>query len=117
MVAEVLVKSELRRLADEVWKIVLDPKSSRIERIESAKIIAACKGVLLPCMDEQFLSVRQIIQLRRIKEELTEKALKRKATRRRSNRRAYLRRKINDLESQPEDREDQKGSINGEHLG
>jgi hypothetical protein len=94
------VKGELRRLADEVWKVVLDPRANRIERIEAAKLIAACKGVLLPCMDEQFLSVRQITQLRRIKEELTEKALRKKATRKRSNRRAYIRRSIRALEGQ-----------------
>ena len=92
--------SEIRKIAEHAWLIVLDPRSSRIERLEALKLIAGCKGVLLPDINEQWLSVRQVTQLRRIKQELVERVLKRKAVRQKQNRRAYLRRRIKALEGQ-----------------
>ena len=53
-------------------------------------------------MNEQWLSVRQVAQLRRIKQELVEKALQRKERKSKANRKNYLRRKIKTLEAQKE---------------
>lgn len=94
--------SETRQIAEHAWLIVRDPRSTRIERLEALKLIAGCKGVLLPDIDEKWLTVRQVTQLRRIRQELVEKALRRKAARKRQNRRAYLRRKIRALETAQE---------------
>jgi hypothetical protein len=97
------MKNELRRLADEIWKVVLDTRASRIEKLEAAKVICACKGVLIPEVNEEWLSAKQIVQLRRLKHELVQKALKRKEMKKRKNRRAYLRRQIRTLEAQEGD--------------
>jgi hypothetical protein len=94
------VASEIKQIAEAAWNIVRDPRSSRIERLEGLKLIAGCKGVLLPDVDERWLTVRQVTQLRRIKQELVERVLRRKAARNRQNRRAYLRRRIKALENQ-----------------
>jgi hypothetical protein len=91
---------EIRQIADAAWLIVRDPRATRIERLEALKLIAGCKGVLLPDIDEKWLTVRQVTQLRRIRQELVEKALRRKAARQRQNRRAFLRRRIKTLENQ-----------------
>lgn len=94
------MKSELKRVADEAWKIVLDPHANRIEKIEALKLIAAAKGVLLPDINEQWLTVRQVCQLRRTKQQLVERVLRRKARRKVQNKRASLRRKIRALKAQ-----------------
>jgi hypothetical protein len=90
--------SEVQRIAEAAWEIVRDPRSSRIERLEALKLIAGCKGVLLPDINERWLSVRQVAQLRRVRQELVEKALRRKAARRKQNARAYIRRRLRELE-------------------
>ena len=82
--------NERRRIADEAWKIVVDPRANRIERIEALKLIAACKGVLLPDINEQWLTVKQVVQLRRAKQALVEKVLRRKERKRRANRRGAV---------------------------
>jgi hypothetical protein len=78
---------------------VTDERSNRIERIEALKLIAACKGLLLPDINEQWLSVRQVAQLRRIKQELVEKALQRRERKKKANRRGYLRRQLKALQA------------------
>lgn len=90
--------SEVRRIADEAWKIVSDPRSNRIERLEALKLIAATRGLLIPELDERWLTVRQVAELRRIKQQLVEKALRRKERRRKANRKAYIKRRIRELE-------------------
>ena len=62
-------------------------------------MIAAAKGVLLPDVNEQWLSVRQVAQLRRIKQDLVEKALARKERKQKANRKNYIRRKIKRIEA------------------
>jgi len=101
------MRGNLKRLADVMWTVITDPRASRIERIECAKVILSCHGCLLPDVNESFLSVRQIVQLRSVKQQIVEKALRRKDRRKRQNRRAYLRRKIKALEGQ-------KGAIDGQ---
>lgn len=94
------MKSELRRMADEAWKIALDTRASRIEKLEALKLVAAAKGVLLPELDERWLTVRQVTQLRQAKQQLVEKVLRQKAKRKRENRLHYLRKKLRTLEAQ-----------------
>jgi hypothetical protein len=89
--------TEVKRISYEAWRIVTDERSNKIERIEALKLIAACKGLLLPDINEQWLSVRQVAQLRRIKQELVEKALQRRERKRKANRRGYLRRQLKAL--------------------
>jgi hypothetical protein len=92
--------SELKRIADEAWKIVTDARASRMEKLEGLKLIAATKGVLLPDIDERWLTVRQVCQLRMAKKTLLEKALRRKMQKTKANRKQYLKRRINELEGQ-----------------
>jgi hypothetical protein len=90
--------TELQRIKCAAWEIITDPISNRIERIEALKLIAAAKGLLLPDVNEQWLSVRQVAQLRRIKQQLVEKVLARKERKKKANRRQYLRKRIAVLE-------------------
>lgn len=94
------MKDEIKQLADEAWKIVLDPKSNRIEKIEALKLVAAARGILLPDLNESFLTVRQVCQLRAAKAELVKKVLKKKAARKVQNRKAYIRKQLREVEGQ-----------------
>jgi hypothetical protein len=91
--------SELQRIKDAAWRIVSHPKSNRIEILEALKLLASCKGLLIPDLDERWLTVRQVAQLRRIKQELVETVLRRKERKRKANRKAYIRRLIKAAES------------------
>jgi hypothetical protein len=93
------MNSELKQLAGAMWAILRDPRASRIERVEAAKVILSCHGCLLPDVNESFLSIRQITQLRALKQRTAERVLKQKERRKRQNRRAYLRRQIKALEA------------------
>ena len=97
------MKDELRRIAAEAWSIVADPRASRIEKLEGLKLIAASRGVLLPDVDERWLTVRQVCQLRQAKQALLEKVLRKKAVRKRANRRQYIKRQIRAAEAAPQD--------------
>lgn len=90
--------SEIKRIAEAAWLIVLDPKASRMEKLTALSILCGCRGILLPTLDERFLSVRQITQVRRVQQELVGKALRRKAARRKQNARAYLRKRLRELQ-------------------
>ena len=94
--------SETRRIADAAWQIVSDPRANRIERLEGLKLIAATRGLLIPELDERWLTVRQVAELRRIKRDLIEKILKRKARKARANRKQYLKRLLREREAQPQ---------------
>src|SRR5262245_16608167 len=95
--------TELQKIKDAAWQIVADPRANRIERLDALKLVAGCKGVLLPDINEKWLTVRQVTQLRRIRQDLVEKALRKKARKQRENRRAYLRKRIRELEAQQAD--------------
>jgi hypothetical protein len=97
--------SEVQRIKEFAWSIILDAKSNRMEKLIALQLIAAAKGMLLPTLDERFLSVRQVCQLRRIQQELVEKVLKRKARKAKANRKAYLKRRLRELETQPQQTE------------
>jgi hypothetical protein len=73
-----------------------------MEKLIALQLIAAAKGMLLPALDEKFLSVRQVCQLRRIQQELVERVLKGKARKAKANRKAYLKRRLRELETQPQ---------------
>src|SRR6478735_6826934 len=92
--------SEIQRIKDVAWAIIADPRSNRIEKLISLSLIASAKGMLLPTLDERFLSVRQVCQLRRIQQALVERVLKQKARKAKANRKAYLRRRIQKLEAE-----------------
>ncbi|HKV92330.1 MAG TPA: hypothetical protein VJW20_07260 [Candidatus Angelobacter sp.] len=96
------MKKELTPISNAMMAVLQDPRASRIERIECAKVLLSCYGCLIPDVDERWLSVRQIVQLRRIKQELVERVLHQKEVRRKQNRRALLRRKIRKLKQQQE---------------
>ena len=89
--------------------IVEDPRASRIEKIEAAKVIAACSGILLPDTSEALLSTRQAVELRAARQAIAEKMQRRRERKRLENRRGYLRRKLrneqqpaHDVHAQPE---------------
>lgn len=93
------MKQQLKPIAAAMMAVLQDPRASRIERIECAKVLLSCYGQLIPDVNEEFLGVRQLVQLRKLKQEITERVLKKKAARKRQNRRAHLRRKIKKLEA------------------
>jgi LPS O-antigen subunit length determinant protein (WzzB/FepE family) len=88
----------LKRLVEAMYAVISDPRASRIERIESAKVIAACSGVLLPDTSEALLSTRQAVELRAARHAIAEKMQRRKERKRLENRRGYLKRKIRTLD-------------------
>jgi len=92
------MRNELKPIRDAMLAILLDSRSTRIERIECAKVLMSCYGQLIPEVNEQWLSVRQLTQLRMMKQQIVERVLKKKARRKRANRKAYLRRRIKELE-------------------
>ena len=96
----ICMRQDFRPIVEAMLAILRDPRANRIERIECAKVLLSCYGQLLPDVNEDFLSVRQITQLRRAKQDIVERVLKKKAARKRQNRRAFLRRKIKSLEAQ-----------------
>jgi hypothetical protein len=91
----------LKQLKLAMYAIVEDPRASRIERIEAAKVIAAIAGVLLPDTSEEFLSTRAAINLRQAKESIVQKMVARKERKRLENRRGYLKRKLKPQSEQP----------------
>src|SRR4051812_6333734 len=92
------MKRELKPVVDAMMTILGDARASRIERIECAKLLLSCYGCLLPEINEQWLSVRQITELRRWKRDTVERILRGRAARKIQNRRAYLRRQIKNIE-------------------
>src|SRR5579884_992074 len=97
--------TETKKIAEQAWQIALNTKSSRWEKLTALTILCGCKGILLPNLDERFLSVRQVTQLRRVQEQLVGKALRRKAARKKQNARAYLRKRLRELEGQQTNQE------------
>ena len=89
----------LTQLKTEMFRIVTDPRSSAMAKIEAAKVIAACAGILLPDTSEAFLSTRQAIELRQARKAVADRMLKRKERRKLENRRQYLKRKIKAAET------------------
>lgn len=97
--------TETQKIAEQAWLIALDTKSSRWEKLTALTILCGTKGILLPTLDQKFLSVRQVTQLRRVQEQLVGKALRKKAARKRQNARAYLRKRLRELEGQKDNQE------------
>ena len=91
----------LKRLVEALYAVLHDPRASRIERIESAKVIAACSGVLLPDTSEALLSTRQAVELRAARQAIAEKMHRLKERKRLENRRGYLTRKIRAQDQRP----------------
>ena len=94
---------QLTKLKNEMFKIVEDPRTSVFAKIEAAKVIAACAGILLPDTSEAFLSTRQAVELRQARQTIAERMLKRKERRRLENRRQYLKRKLATRSAQREE--------------
>jgi len=92
------MKTDLKPTVAAMAAIVSDPRAARIEKILAAQIILSAHGCLLPEINEQWLSVRQITQLRSVKQQIVGSVLKRKERRKKQNRRTYLRRRIKQLE-------------------
>jgi LPS O-antigen subunit length determinant protein (WzzB/FepE family) len=102
----------LKRLVEAMYAVIHDPRSNRIEKIEAAKVIAACSGVLLPDTSEALLSTRQAVELRQARAAIAEKMQRRKERKRLENRRTYLRRKLRQAPGIPlQDRGEANGTI------
>jgi hypothetical protein len=80
--------------------ILLDPKASRVERIEAARVAASCLGLLVPSGLDSEVPTKLQIQLQAARRVIAEKLGLRRERISRKNRKAYLRRKIKALEAQ-----------------
>jgi hypothetical protein len=109
--------NELKRVRDEAWLIISNPKSTRIEKLEALKLICACRGIFLMDINEKWLSVKQVLGLRRAKQDLLEKALKRKERKRHANRKFYLKKRIAELEVNGENDEREAEEDRGVEVG
>lgn len=92
-----LISMKLNQLKMAMLSIVEDPRASRAERIEAAKVAAAIAGVLLPDTSEALLSTRQAVELRQAKQAIADRMQRRKERKRLENRRGYLKRKLRNL--------------------
>ena len=103
----------LTRIKAEMFKIVEDPRTSTFAKIEAAKVIAACAGVLLPDTSESYLSTKQAVELRQAKQAIAARMLKRKERRQLENRRQYLKRKLRNrqVETVSQTQPEQNGGI------
>lgn len=72
------MKKHLEPVAAAMSAILEDPRASRIERIEAARVVLSCHGVLVPDVNETFLSVRQLTQLRAMRQETVARVLRKK---------------------------------------
>ena len=113
------MRGQLKQLNIEMWKVLTDPRASRLERLEAGRIIASLHGILVAGgLGESALSTRDAVALRAAQREIAEKLFKRKNQKKNQNRRRYLRRKIEALEvsaaqpaaSTPEQKEESNGS-------
>ncbi len=98
------MKKELMPVRDAIFAILADPRSNRVERIECAKVLLSLYGQFVPDVDERWLSVRQLTELRRFKHQAVEKVLKLK----RKNRKAYLKRRLKELEAKQQNQQSQE---------
>jgi hypothetical protein len=95
------MRGRLKELNVEMWKVLLDPRATRLERLEAGRIIAALYGVLAPSgIGEAALSTKAVAQLRAARAEIAERLFKRKRQKRGQNQRAYVRRQIRHIEQQ-----------------
>lgn len=85
---------QLTKLKAAMFAIVEDPRTSVYAKIEAAKVIAACAGVLLPDTGEAFLSTKQAVELRQARQAIATRMLKRKERKKLENRRQYLKKKL-----------------------
>ena len=93
----------MKRLTAVMYRIVEDPRpiTSAAIKVEAAKVIAACAGVMLPDTNEAMLSTRQAVELRQARQAIAEKMRRKKERKRLENRRAYLKRKLRQQDQQP----------------
>lgn len=95
------MRGRLKELNIEMWKVLLDPRATRLERLEAGRIIAALHGVLVASgIGEAGLSAKAVAQLRAARTEIAERLFRRKQQKRGQNQRAHLRRQIRKLEQQ-----------------
>ena len=95
------MRGRLKELNFEMWRILLDPRASRLERLESGRIIAALHGILVGSpVGESALSAKAITQLRAARAEIAERLFRKKKQKQGQNQRAHLRRQIRQLEQQ-----------------
>jgi hypothetical protein len=106
------LRGQLKQLNVEMWKVLLDPRATRLERLEAGRIIAALYGVLAPSgMGEAALSTKAVAQLRAARAEIAERLFKRKRQKRGQNQRAYVRRQIRELEQR--EKEESGSTVSG----
>lgn len=108
------MRGRLKELNVEMWKVLLDPRATRLERLEAGRIIAALYGVLAPSgIGEAALSTKAVAQLRAARVEIAERLFKRKRQKRGQNQRAYVRRQIRHLEQQSNNTEENGSTVRG----
>lgn len=97
------MRGRLKELNAAMFGILEDPRSTRLERLEAGRIIAALYSVLVPSgIGEALLSQKQIVQLRAAREAIAEKLFKKKERKKAQNRRGYIRRRLTELAQTPE---------------
>ncbi|MGA8911080.1 MAG: hypothetical protein WB524_25965 [Acidobacteriaceae bacterium] len=90
--------TEIQRIKKKAWEVALHPAARRIEVILALQLVASCNGLFLPDINEDFLTAKQVLQLRQARSRIVETALRRKEKARVVNRRAYLKRRLRQLE-------------------
>lgn len=89
--------------------IVTDPKATKLERIEAARVIAACFGLVVPsAMESREVPTKLQIQVQAARRTVLEKLGLKKAAEARRNRRKYLKRKIAALEAAQQETNEQQ---------
>jgi hypothetical protein len=92
------MRGQLKQLNVEMWKVLLDPRATRLERLEAGRIIAALHSVLVASGLGGGLSTKAAVQLQAARAEIAERLFRRKQQKRGQNQRAYVRRQIREQE-------------------
>ncbi|HEX4068184.1 MAG TPA: hypothetical protein VHZ09_19350 [Acidobacteriaceae bacterium] len=89
---------ELRQISKAMAAVLSDPKASRLERIEAARVAASVAGVLIPSPLDVAVPTKLGAQLQVARRVITEKLFEQRRKKAERNRKQYIRRRIGDLE-------------------
>jgi len=83
---------DLKLISRSMVGILEDPKASRLERLEAARVLASVNGVLLPSALDPALPSKVVARLALARQAITQKLFEAREKKAAKNRRQYLKR-------------------------
>ena len=87
----------LNQIQQAMAAIVDDPRASKLERIEAARVALACSGLLAPDPLDKSLPTKLQIRLQAARAAIAEKLFEQREAKKLRNRKQYLQRRIAEL--------------------